>query len=103
MKLGSKVFHSKRFPPIPFLVVSISRVLKFFPVKRESPAAYLRETLVSSPARKQTHNCSACGAVLLRIEKFREPGIFLEEGEIFVVARVVAIFPAKFDGHLEIR
>lgn len=35
---------------------------------------------------------SADGAVFLRVEHLGEPRIFLEEGEIFIVARVIAIF-----------
>ena len=41
-------------------------------------------------------------AVFFRIEEFGEARIFLEEGKIFVVARVVAIGAAKFDGDFQI-
>src|SRR5207302_1782621 len=40
--------------------------------------------------------------VFLRVEQFGEARIFLEEGEIFVVARVVAVFRAQLDGDLEV-
>ena len=45
---------------------------------------------------------SAGGAVFLRIEQLGEARIFLEESEIFVVARVIAIFRAQLDGDLQI-
>ena len=35
---------------------------------------------------------SAGGAVFLRIQQFGEARIFLEEGEVFIIARVIAIF-----------
>ena len=45
---------------------------------------------------------TAGGAVFLRIEKFGEARIFLEEGEILVVAGVIAIFRAQLNGDLQI-
>src|SRR5712672_1840679 len=41
-------------------------------------------------------------SVLFRIEQFGEAGIFLEESKIFVVARVVAVGAAQFDGDFQI-
>jgi len=41
-------------------------------------------------------------AVFLRIEQLGEARVFLEEREIFIVARVITIFRAKLDGYLQI-
>ena len=46
---------------------------------------------------------SAGSAIFLRIEKLGEARIFLEEGEVFIVARVIAVFGAKLDGNFKIR
>src|SRR6202140_1718249 len=45
---------------------------------------------------------SACGAVFFGIEQLGEARIFLEEREVLIVARVIAILAAKLDGHFEI-
>jgi hypothetical protein len=44
----------------------------------------------------------AGGAVFLWIEKLGEAWIFLEEGKILVVARVIAIFRAQLNGNFQI-
>jgi hypothetical protein len=40
--------------------------------------------------------------VSLRVEQFGKAWVFLQEREIFVVARVIAIFRAQLDGNLQI-
>src|SRR6266850_2421730 len=42
------------------------------------------------------------GAVFLRIEQLGEARIFLEEGKILVVARVIAVFRTQLNGDLQI-
>jgi len=42
---------------------------------------------------------SARRTVSLRVEQFSEARIFLQKCEIFVVARVIAIFRAELDGN----
>ena len=46
---------------------------------------------------------SAGGAVFFRVEQFGEARIFLQEREIFIVARVIAVRGAEFDCDLQIR
>jgi hypothetical protein len=45
---------------------------------------------------------STGGAVFLGVQEFGKAGIFLKEGEVLVVARMIAILRAKLDGDLEI-
>lgn len=45
---------------------------------------------------------SAGRAVLLRIEQLSEARILLQEGEVFIVARVIAVGGAQLDGQLQI-
>ena len=45
---------------------------------------------------------SAGGAVFLRIQQFSEARIFLEEGEVFIVTRVIAIFRFELNGYFQI-
>jgi len=45
---------------------------------------------------------SAGDPVFLRIQKLSETGIFLEESEVFVIARVIAVFRTQLNGDLEI-
>src|SRR5579864_9484795 len=61
--------------------------------KGGSPFLASHESLVTALAGE---------AVFLGVEQFGEARIFLEEGEVFVVARVVAIFWAQLNGDLEI-
>jgi hypothetical protein len=52
--------------------------------------------------RADPREISVGGAVFFRVKHFGEARVFLEEGEVFVVARVIAIFGAKVDGDFEI-
>jgi len=45
---------------------------------------------------------SAAEAVFFRVQQFGKAGVFLEEGEVFIIARVVTVFGAELDGNLEI-
>ena len=45
---------------------------------------------------------SAAEAVFFRVQQFGKAGVFLEEGEVFIIARVVTVFGAELDGDLEI-
>jgi len=41
-------------------------------------------------------------AFFFRIQQFREARVFLEEIEVFIIARVIAVGGAQFDGNFEI-
>jgi hypothetical protein len=43
---------------------------------------------------------SAGGAVFLWVQHLGKAGVFLKEGEVFVVAGVIAILRPELDGHL---
>ena len=51
--------------------------------------------------RSHTRN-SARRTVSLRVEQFSEARVFLQKREIFIVARVIAIFRAELDGNFQI-
>lgn len=53
-------------------------------------------------AGKNKGKCSARRTIFLGIKHLREAGVFLQEGKVFVVARVIAVFRTKLDSHLQI-
>src|SRR5260370_42485225 len=49
------------------------------------------------------HDAISVASVFFRIEEFSEAGIFLQEGEILVVAGVIALGAAQIDRDFQIR
>ena len=52
--------------------------------------------------RSHTRNSARRTAVSLWVEQFGEARVFLQKREIFIVARVIAIFRAELDGNFQI-
>ena len=52
--------------------------------------------------RNWTRFESAGGTVFFGIEQFRKARVFLKEGEIFIVSRVIAIFWPELYGNFQI-
>src|SRR3984893_654156 len=52
--------------------------------------------------RARPEPTSVGGTVLLRVEHLGEKRIFLEKGEVFVVACVIAVFRPELDGNLQV-
>src|SRR6476646_6844011 len=76
---------------------------KLISVRPESKIEQFPLARFGSRTRTSSHEGSAGGTVFLRVQKFRKSRIFLEEREVFIIARVVAVFRAEFNGYLEIR
>jgi hypothetical protein len=102
VNLGNESFRSRRVSgsPIPNSSAKSAWGDSFLSDQNLQSGFYFRRVPLHG---QEKHESSAGGAVLLRIEQLRKARIFLEESEIFIVARVIAVFRAKLNGHLEIR
>ena len=76
---------------------------KFLQVEERPSLLEANENEMSKSVFDGEKNRLEADAIFFGIEKFRKTRILLQEREVFVVARVIAIGGAKIDGNFQIR
>src|SRR5437660_428264 len=64
----------------------------------------MRPTIASTSLGTRTACVKPSGSrtVPIRVEQFRESGVFLKEGEVLIIAGVIPILGTKLDGQLQV-